>query len=171
MLKPGHYGVSLGLYAPIAARLLGSDLPALALGGGVVLLGLTMLPDVDTRLPGIAHRGPTHTVLFALAVGAVVALVADLAVAPAFGDFGADAWGVVPGVRTGLGGFGFFIGTLAIVSHLLADVITPMGVRPFWPVSGWSISLDITPARNGVANYVLLTAGTFLAASAVLTAI
>jgi len=171
VFKLGHYGVALGLYAPLLAWLLGRGLPALALGGGAVLLWLAMLPDVDTRLPGVSHRGPTHTVLFVLAVGIAVGLVADLAIAPTVGEFGARAWIGVPGFETGLGEFGFLIGTLAIVSHLLADVITPMGIRPFWPVSGWSISLDITPARNTVANHVLLAAGSFLAASAVLTSI
>jgi len=171
VLKPGHYGVALGAYAPLVAWLLGRGLPELAVGGGVVLLWLAMLPDVDTRLPVISHRGPTHTFLFVLAVGVAVGLVAEFVVAPTVGEFGAVAWIGVPGFRTGLGEFGFVIGTLAILSHLLADVITPMGVRPFWPLSGRSFSLDITPARNTVANYVLLTVGTFLAASAALTTI
>lgn len=171
MLKLGHYGVALGVYAPVASWLLEQGSTALALGGGVVLLWLAMLPDVDTRLPGVSHRGSTHTFLFALAVGVAVGLVGDVAIAPTVGEFGSDAWTNVPGFRTGIGGFGFFVGTLAILSHLLADVITPMGIRPFWPVSGRSFSLDITPARNTAANYVLLAAGSFLAASAVFTSI
>lgn len=171
MLKLGHYGVALGAYAPLVAWLLGRGLPELAFGGGVVLLWLAMLPDVDTRLPVVSHRGSTHTFLFALAAGVAVGLAAEFAVAPTVGEFGAVAWIGVPGFGTGLGEFGFVIGTLAILSHLLADVITPMGIRPFWPLSGRSFSLDVTPARNTVANYVLLAAGTFLAASAALTTI
>ena len=169
--KLGHYGVALGVYAPVVAWLLGQGLPALALGGGVVTLWLAMLPDLDTRLPRVSHRGSTHTFLFVLAVGVAVGLVAEFAIAPTVGEFGAVAWIGVPGFRTGLGEFGFLIGTLAILSHLLADVITPMGIRPFWPLSGRSFSLDITPAKSTVANYVLLTAGSFLAASAVLTSV
>lgn len=169
MYKLGHYGVALGLYAPVVAWLLGRGLAALALGGGVVLLWLAMLPDLDTQLPGVSHRGSTHTFLFVLAVGVAVGLVADLAIAPTVGEFGAVAWVGVPGFRTGLGEFGFLIGALAILSHLLADVITPMGIRPFWPLWGRSFSLDITSAESTFANYFLLAAGTFLAASAVLT--
>lgn len=33
--------------------------------------GFCLLPDVDLRVPGIPHRGPTHTVWFALAVAVV----------------------------------------------------------------------------------------------------
>jgi inner membrane protein len=33
-----------------------------------------MVPDYDQRVPGIAHRGPTHTVWFAALVGLGVAL-------------------------------------------------------------------------------------------------
>ncbi|WP_097008289.1 metal-dependent hydrolase [Natronoarchaeum philippinense] len=171
MYKLGHYGVSLGLYAPCSAWLLRRELPALAVLGGAALLRLTMLPDADTRLPMVSHRGPTHTVLFALAVGVAVGLVSELAIAPTLGGLDAAAFAAVPGFQTGLGGFGFFIGTLAIVSHLLADVITPMGIRPFWPISGRSFTLDITPAKNTLANYALLALGTLLSASAILTAL
>jgi inner membrane protein len=33
-----------------------------------------MVPDYDQRVPGIAHRGPTHTVWFAALVSLGVAL-------------------------------------------------------------------------------------------------
>jgi LmbE family N-acetylglucosaminyl deacetylase len=42
-----------------------------------------MLPDVDLRLPLVPHRGPTHTVWFALAVAAGGGAVGWTAGAPA----------------------------------------------------------------------------------------
>ena len=170
MYRTGHYGVSAGLYAPIAGALVGSGRVTLAVVGGVIAAWLTMLPDLDHRLPVISHRGPTHSLAFALAVGGAVGLFVDAVVAPVFGDFGASGW-AVPGLDSGVAAFSAVVATLTIVGHLLADVITPMGIRPFWPVSDWSITLDITPAKNPIANYVLLAAGTFAAATAVLTAL
>ena len=37
-----------------------------------------MAPDVDMKIPGIPHRGPTRTVWFAAAVGAVATIVGAL---------------------------------------------------------------------------------------------
>lgn len=67
---------------------------------------------------------------------------------------------------TQLAVFGFVVGTVTIVSHLLADVITPMGITPFWPVSGRQYTLSLTRADNTVANYLLLVAGGIAVAAA-----
>jgi inner membrane protein len=171
VLRAGHYGVSIGLYAPIASHLIAGGHVTLAVVGGVIAAWLTMLPDLDHHLPFVSHRGPTHSIVFALVVSAAVGLVADVVVAPVFGEFGAEGWAVLPTVLGGLGSFAAAVAVLTVVGHLLADVITPMGIRPFWPVSGWSITLRVTKARNTVANYLLLAAGTFVAATAVLAAI
>jgi inner membrane protein len=58
-----------------------------------------------------------------------------------------------------MGAFASLIGVLAVFSHLLADSITPMGIRPFWPVSGWHYSANVVRARNPIANYLLLAVG------------
>jgi inner membrane protein len=52
--------------------------PDVALAGGAVTVALAMPPDVDVKIPGIPHRGPTHTVWFAAAIGAAAALVGAL---------------------------------------------------------------------------------------------
>jgi inner membrane protein len=51
------------------------------------------------------------------------------------------------------------VGTVTIGAHLLADALTPMGVRPFAPVSDRTYTLGLTRADNPVANYGLLAAG------------
>ncbi len=88
-------------------------------GGGAVAVALSTTPDYDHRVPLIAHRGPTHTLLFALVVGAVLAAVAAVA-----------ATEEAPVEAPILATFAFTVGTLSIGSHLLADWLTPMGIHP-----------------------------------------
>lgn len=107
-----------------------------------------MLPDIDMRIPLLKHRGPTHTVWFALLVGVVLAILG--------GQGGADA-----GVVAALGGasFGLLLGTATVVSHIAADALTPAGVRPFWPVRGDEYRYAVAKASNPIANYALLGLG------------
>src|SRR5699024_9424731 len=58
-----------------------------------------------------------------------------------------------------LAGFVFAIGVLGICSHLFGDLITPMGISPFWPVTDTNFSLNLTHASNGYANSILLLRG------------
>jgi inner membrane protein len=50
-----------------------------------------------------------------------------------------------------------------IGAHLLADVLTPMGIQPFKPFNNTKYTLEMTKAANPIANYVLLVAGGVLA--------
>lgn len=148
MYRIGHLGAALLVYAPLGCVIALTGFFRLALTGGAVALALTTVPDVDHRLPGIAHRGPTHTVWFALAVGVAVGAVGAV--------LGA---GQGPLVAVGVGLFGFLVGTSAILSHLGADALTPIGIRPFAPLRDDHVTYDLTPAKNPVANAVLLALG------------
>jgi inner membrane protein len=149
MYRWGHVGAALLAYAPLGAVLTVRGDPTLAAVGFAVAIATATLPDADELLP-IDHRGPTHTVWFLLVCSAV---------------------GVAVGVAVGSGfgrtlAFGVVLGTAVAVSlgsHLLADSITPMGVRPFAPLSGWHHSFDLTPAANPRANAALLSAGSAVA--------
>jgi len=151
MYRLGHYGVALIVYAPLGLALLLANLTWLAVAGGAVFLALAPLPDIDVRLPLVSHRGITHTVLFAVVIGAVL---------------GAVGWAISGdgGVTTGiqLAAFGFVVGTGAILSHLLGDVITPMGITPFWPLSDRHYTFGLTRADNTAANYLLFGVGILL---------
>ena len=151
MYLKGHLGVALAVYAPAGAWLLLADRAETALLGGVAVLALTMVPDCDTLTDRIDHRGPTHSLTFALLTGLLLGTVATL---------------LAPGLALELAAFAFAVGVLAVVSHLLADVLTPMGVRPFWPLWDRTFSLELTYARDPVANYLLLGFGTGVAALA-----
>jgi inner membrane protein len=148
MYRVGHYGGALLAYAPLGTIVALWGYAEVAIVGGLICVALSTLPDCDHRLPVIEHRGPTHTIPFALLVGAgLAALAAVLVDAPsAFVD-------------AGLVAFAFLVGIVSIGSHLLADALTPMGVRPFWPVSRRRYSFGMTTAANPVANYTLFGLG------------
>ncbi|MFW6449152.1 MAG: metal-dependent hydrolase [Halobacteriota archaeon] len=147
METEGHVGAALLLYSPIGLVAIVLADGQLAMFGGIVAVSLAMAPDVDLRIPVLKHRGSTHTVWFALAVGLVTALV---------GASATDA-----GVMAASGGalFGFLVGAVTVLSHLAADSLTPAGIRPFWPIRSEEYSFEVTRASNPVANYLLLGLG------------
>lgn len=160
MYPYGHYGVSLLVYAPLGALLLLAGEPELAVVAGVVMLSLAMLPDVDRQIPGIKHRGITHTLAFAVAVGALFA-VAGRVLAGTPELVGTTGVGL-----SGLVAVGFAVGFLTVLAHLLADVLTPTGVAFLWPLSRKPYSLNLCRADSSVANYALLAVGVGVASSA-----
>lgn len=154
--RNGHLGVSLLVFAPAAFLLVAGGLPFVAFVTGAVLCWLSMLPDIDHRVPGLSHRGPTHSLAFAGAVGLVGAGVGHLVAS-------SGAVGVpIPATP-----FGFFLGATAVLAHLAADTLTPAGVPYLWPVSGRTYSLSLVRADSTVGNYALLAAGVFATAAAV----
>jgi inner membrane protein len=148
MFRPGHYGVSLLLYAPVGCWLLALGEPTLALGGGAGVLWLSMLPDWDSDIPLMTHRGSTHTFLFVALVGG-----AAWAVATATG-FGSQSVGPFT-----LREFAAGIGALAMLSHLATDLLNPMGVALFWPLWDRRFTVSVTRADNRLANYLLFALG------------
>lgn len=146
MHREGHLGAAMIAYAPIGGIVVAAGGEGLAIIGGGVAAGLSMLPDFDQRVPGIKHRGLTHTVHFAVTVGIVMGL-AGAVLRSTGGGF----------VAVGLGVFGFIVGGITIASHIAADALTPAGVDPFR--RGEQISYDVAKAANPIANYLLLGGG------------
>lgn len=155
MYRNGHYGAALLCYAPVGFGLLVAELESGAVVVGAIALALARTPDLDVRVPLISHRGITHTVWFALAVGALCAGAGWVLATP----LGLESAATVAGLAGGAG-------ALSIGSHLLADALTPMGIRPLWPLSGASYSLELVRADNWLANQLLLGAGVFAVAVA-----
>ena len=154
----GHVGIALLAYAPVAGALRIAGEPGLATLGAVVAVAFATLPDADEWLP-VAHRGPTHTVAFAVAAGALVALAT--AVAPLAGGGLAlaaaapTATALPPWTPAFVGG----VATLSLCSHVAGDAITPMGIWPLRPLSERHLTLDLTPAANPRANRLFLGIG------------
>lgn len=157
MYRNGHVGAALAVYSPVGFTLAALSGLEPATVGAVVVASTAMVPDVDVRVPFVEHRGITHTVWFAVAVGILFGLVAG-----AVGTEGGPVATVTFAV------LGFVLGAGTVVSHLLADVITPMGIRPYAPVRNDHYTLDIVRAANPIANYVLLALGVAVAGIAVL---
>lgn len=158
MYATGHYGAALLVYAPVGFVLMGFD-PTLALVGGAGVLALATVPDYDLRVPFLTHRGITHTLLFTLAVSALL---------------GAIGWRLGQGSYLPVGDptttavFGFGVGLLGLGSHLLADMLTPAGVAVLWPLSSEEYTVSLTRADNTLANWALLALGVFATAAALL---
>lgn len=148
MYRLGHQGLNLALYAPVlgVAILLGE--PEVGLVGGVVVFVTASLPDVDVKLPGVAHRGITHTVWAALAVGGV-AVVASLVAATSLGLGSAFGLSLVVGGSL----------TFSMLGHVAGDALTPMGIRPFAPVNDREYSLDVCRADSWLGNRLLFGVG------------
>lgn len=159
MYRTGHLGVSLLVFAPVGYALVAAGYPGLAVLTGATMVWLTMLPDVDHRLPLVPHRGPTHSLLFAALVGGVFGGAGHLLAGQAGGS---------PALPLGvpLAVFGFVVGFVAVLAHLLGDVLTPAGVNFLWPVSSRRYSLSVARASDTVANYLLFALGVFAVAAA-----
>lgn len=142
----GHVGISLIAYAPIAAAVRVAGEPELAVLGAAVAVAFSTLPDADHRLP-VPHRGPTHTVAFAMGVGTAAAIAAVL--------LGSASSGLPSWAPAFLGA----VATVALCSHLAGDAITPMGIRPFRPLWGAHFTLDLIPAKHPRANRLFLGVG------------
>lgn len=191
MHRNGHVGITLLCYTPVillvgtraewllpaavVAAILLADLlfpvrllvRAAAGRRSSVSFSPAMLPDLDMRFPLVTHRGITHTVWFA-------ALAATVA-----GAIGYQAVRMVgptrfPGVASpALLGAAFcgYLGLHAVLTHLLGDVLTPAGIRPFSPLVDTSFSLDLVRAANRPANLGLYAAGILSVAAATVVVI
>lgn len=159
MYRRGHLGVSLLVFAPIGLALVVYGRADLAFVAGATMLWLSMLPDTDHRIPFVSHRGPTHTLAFALLVGAVG------------GGGGIGLAFVLGGDAATFAAFGFGIGAVTVLAHLLGDALTPAGVPLLWPLSSRDFSVSLTRADNTLANYVLLAAGVCATAAATAVAV
>lgn len=169
MYRDGHYGAALLAYAPVGFLVAVLGYRTLALLAGGAALALAMVPDWDMRVPGLEHRGATHTVGFALLVGVIVgAAGVTFATAGNPATVSTDLASLAdnPATALGVGILGFLVGFLTVCSHIAADALTPMGVTPFWPLSDRHVSAGVARASNRLANVILLGVGVAVAAGA-----
>ncbi len=159
MYREGHIGAGLLMYAPVGAVSTIVGFQSAAIVGLVVMVALAMVPDQDQRIPGLTHRGITHTVWFAVLLGVGGGLLGGyVGHAVSDGRFWVFLGGLV---------FGTVVGALSVLAHIAADALTPMGVTPFAPLDDRHYTLDLVCASNTIANHLLFVIG-MLAAGAVL---
>lgn len=162
MYRDGHIGVNALLYAPVALLISYRFSVGLAAVGAFIVVGVASAPDLDrhfdkhmntnksdlwTVIP-ISHRGLTHTVWFGLIVGIVVGGLAG-------------AFNLTGYPNNHVAALGFGAGFLGIVGHILGDMVTPMGVQPFSPLSRREYSLSLFKASSTIANRGASIAGGF----------
>lgn len=137
-------GIPIGAYAifvPQPTETLGTS------GGilfGIGIVGLIIVMSVATTwraLKPIKHRGITHTVWFALFIGAAsmfIGITAATTFAYISGvNISAEPFGSFYSV-TSIIAFGLycgFLGTIGTIFHFVGDMITPTKVAPFYPYS------------------------------------
>jgi len=148
MYPPGHVGLTALLFAPLVCwfRLRGRREAATECL--LVAIGLSLLPDIDKLLPGLVHRGVTHTLLAAVVAGVLVALL--------FASFAEYS----PGLGPEHPAVCYLVGAAGVVCHLVGDVITPMGIKPLYPSSQQVYSLELVQASSPAANLLLVIVGT-----------
>ncbi|MBA7698996.1 hypothetical protein ES703_107680 [subsurface metagenome] len=97
----------------------------------------SLLPDLDLLIPGVKHMGPTHSLLFAIAVLTLLTLYKGREAMPYF---------------------------LAFASHtILGDLITNHGVQFLWPLTQRIYQIPLPFSRNPTfsANLELTLFGLF----------
>nr|WP_275690164.1 metal-dependent hydrolase [Halococcus salsus] len=174
MYRRGHVGITMLAYAPVAYILLREGQLGLALVGLLGVHQIEPLPDADHWIPGLTHRGTSHSLFAVLVVGASLGVlgwvIGDQLSAvligldpPTVGPFAGVFEIVAEQLRrldgSALAQFGFAVGAFGVLTHLFGDVITVSGIRPLLPLSRWRLSLSRLRADNDLANNVLLGIG------------
>jgi inner membrane protein len=119
----------------------------------MVAVAVCRLPDIDHDYAWLAHRGPTHTIWFAIGVAALVVS-------------GGYAWLSVLPVNLPALLLALLLGAtvfLGLLSHLFADALTvgrgTHAIRPFHPLSPHPCRLGLVRADSEFANTLLLVGG------------
>ena len=105
------------------------------------------IPDLDMKWEFFSHRGPTHSLLFAIIMGIFSGILL-------FFGTREILWFFI-GFTSGFGG---------VVSHLIGDLLNPMRFKPLWPFSNRELAFDFCRADDKKMNRRLSTVGglTFL---------
>jgi hypothetical protein len=129
---PFHMGPAALLKAALAQRF-----SIMVFGVSQVLIDIEPLVRI-IRNDAILH-GPTHTVVGALAIAPVAAVIGRTAGNPVLDllrsdpDSGFTQWSIGPRITWAVAGVSAFIGTL---SHVALDSIMHEDMHPLWPFAG-----------------------------------
>jgi len=163
MHREGHHGLNALLYAPVALIVTLFASVELAIIGAIFFVGTASIPDFDrhfdndmnsnrsklwTLIP-IKHRGFTHTVWFAALAGIIGGSFAGVIGVQMTPQHAPTLVVVFGGVMTAGG----------VLGHILGDMMTPMGVKPFSPLRRKKYSLAWFLAKSKLANYGFLVVG------------
>ena len=143
----GHFGIILFVFGFVIFGLVARDKTRGAKIITVTALAMGIAPDIDLHIAQLSHRGLTHTIWAALLAGGVLALIA----------YGFEPLALAGKREESL--YGFVTGFGGICCHLAGDVITPMGIKPLYPLLEKPHTFNLVYANNGPANLALLLVG------------
>lgn len=161
MHREGHIGLGLLLYAPLAYHFTSTSQLTLMAVGLIAAAVHSYAPDFDLWLPGVRHRGLTHTFLGGLIAAALTVLIVVATIALGYTTLRPSLVEYVS-----IAGFTFLISYVGFLSHLAGDVLTPMGIQPFRPWSTRTYSLNLVYASDKTANEQLAYLGALAVAIA-----
>ena len=151
MYTKGHIGISLLLYAPIMSWLLANGFVGFGIAGFLFVGAFATLPDQDQNVWFLSHRGRSHSIGSAFIFGLSTVLI--LVLVFTFSAMFLVPLGSIIGVPPmAIIGFFGFISVFTFISHLLADLLTPSGVRVLRPFSDKKYGAGLVYASNPVAN-------------------
>lgn len=157
MYPLGHVGVALLFVVPVVVFL---D-PKTATGFTVFSVLASLLPDVDTYIPFLAHHGATHTITFAVAAG----LFGGVLVAGGL-DAVRNATDSAALRRFSPRRVFVFVGLaifLGVLSHVVADLLVILpGTEPiplFWPFIGQKYEIKVIHLGGPLRNAALFVGG------------
>lgn len=166
MYREGHIGLGLLAATPFALLFSFTIAPQWGLLTFVFGFITSRAPDIDQRIPGLSHRGFTHTIWFGGMLSLLFAVGSTLALSPIVmgPDSFSGAVSVVPLLTTNWPILTVaFIGCMAgFTSHLLGDIVTEAydyTVNPFWPISKKAYTLGWTKAGSKIWNWGFLVLG------------
>jgi inner membrane protein len=128
MLKKGHTGIAMLLYSPIGIIIAESISTPIAVICGLFTIAGSGLPDIDSQVSIVKHRGFTHTVWFTGLVGVASGIIFYLVP----GAMGIEQYMNVQPIH------GIIIGlsvSYGVLTHIIGDMITPRGIKPFTPIT------------------------------------
>lgn len=176
MDRHGHVGLDLLVFAPIAYYLMHTGQTALAVVGLLGVFVFEPLPDIDCIIPGVEHRGTSHSFFSALVVGVLggvllymlstylVSMLTQMAFGQPVAVSNVSEQSPLNATRNAW--IGFFVAAGATVIHILGDSLTSSGIRPLLPFAPFRLSLDVVP-EEGWTEFGLF-AGGILTFSAIL---
>lgn len=188
MYSHGHIGISLTFISPVVFYLIViGNSPFLAAWTLLFISSTASIPDIDIKYNFIQHRGITHTVWFGILFGIFCSVLTflfiygvnqsqillienNVDVTEMFG-FLSEGSIFSESMAIQLIMYHFFLGFITIIFHLIGDVITPAGLRPFskpkylpnlFIFSDKRYSFSLTYARNSFSNTIFLIIGLLL---------
>lgn len=164
----GHTGLGLLFTAPIAVAVGLLTHPAIGLLAFITGLAGGHIPDA-CELPGMSHRGVTHTLIFGIFVSIALAFSIIQGAQPL------TKYSQIPVSPLILGVITFVSMLVGFISHLFGDALTEAydyTVNPYWPLSDTAYTLSWT-THDSSWNEVFLIAGIIatLAATVILVSL